>query len=162
MLASVLLPFVAEIINNNNNSFVGVSIQYRLGAFDFLTSDEGYRNGVVNAGLLDQHFALQWVQSYISLFGGNASLVTVSGETAGGGIAASPYLPMQFGYKDWVPSQSYHAFATKAGCPPGLPYGAHPQTIFACLIEKDTDALINASAEISQSGTFGTWAFLPA
>ena len=43
------------------------------------------RYGVVNAGLLDQHFALQWVQSYIGLFGGNASQVTISGESAGGG-----------------------------------------------------------------------------
>lgn len=39
----------------------------------------------MNAGILDQHFALQWVQSYISLFGGNASQVTISGESAGGG-----------------------------------------------------------------------------
>lgn len=30
-----------------------------------------------------QHFALQWVQSYINLFGGNASQVTISGESAG-------------------------------------------------------------------------------
>lgn len=29
-------------------------------------------------------FALQWVQSYIHLFGGNASAVTISGESAGG------------------------------------------------------------------------------
>lgn len=172
----------AAIINANNDSFVGVSIQYRLGAFGFLASDEVYRKGVVNAGLLDQHFALQWVQSYISLFGGNASQVTISGESAGGGsvmlldmayggtlgnslfvnsIAASPYLPMQYGYKDWIPSQSYYAFATQVGCPPGLPYGAHPQTIFECLVEKDAETLINASDTISQSGTFGTWAFLP-
>lgn len=43
------------------------------------------RYGAVNAGLLDQTFALQWVQSYIRLFGGNASQVTISGESAGGG-----------------------------------------------------------------------------
>ncbi|KAJ4516524.1 hypothetical protein HRR83_001858 [Exophiala dermatitidis] len=121
---------LSTIINANNNSFVGVAIQYRLAAFGFLSSDEVFRNGVVNAGLLDQHFALQWVQSYIGLFGGNASQVTISGESAGGGsvmlqdmafggslgqslfvntIAASPYLPMQYGYKDWVPSQAYYA-----------------------------------------------------
>ena len=43
------------------------------------------RYGAVNAGLLDQTFALQWVQKYIELFGGNASQVTISGESAGGG-----------------------------------------------------------------------------
>lgn len=57
----------------------------QLGAFGFMSSDEIFRNGVVNAGLLDQHFALQWVQAYISLFGGNASQVSISGESAGGG-----------------------------------------------------------------------------
>ncbi|EXJ60189.1 carboxylesterase 2 [Cladophialophora yegresii CBS 114405] len=173
---------LSAIINANNNSFIGVAIQYRLAALGFLSSDEVFRYGVVNAGLLDQHFALQWVQSYISLFGGNASQVTISGESAGGGsvmlqdmayggslgtslfvntIAASPYLPMQYGYKDWIPSQAYYAFATAAGCPPGLPYGAQPQTIFECLVSKDTDTLINASATMSQSGNYGTWAFLP-
>lgn len=46
------------LITANNNSFVGISIQYRLGAFGFLSSDEVYRKGVVNAGLLDQQLAL--------------------------------------------------------------------------------------------------------
>lgn len=68
---------------------------------------------------------------------------------------------MQYGYKDWIPSQSYYAFATAAGCPPSLPYGAHPQTIFDCLVGKDSQTLISASARISQSGTYGTWGFLP-
>ena len=57
----------------------------KLGAFGFLAGDEVYRNGVVNAGLLDQTFALQWVQAYISLFGGDPTRVTISGESAGGG-----------------------------------------------------------------------------
>ena len=43
------------------------------------------RYGAVNAGFLDQTFALQWIQSYIGLFGGNASQVTIGGESAGGG-----------------------------------------------------------------------------
>jgi carboxylesterase type B len=76
---------LGPIIATNNGSFVGVAIQYRLGAFGFLSSDEVYQNGVANAGIRDQTFALQWVQSYIHLFGGNASQVTISGESAGGG-----------------------------------------------------------------------------
>lgn len=52
-------PSLAPIIIANNNSFVGVSIQYRLGAFGFLSSDEVFRNGAVNTGILDQYFAFQ-------------------------------------------------------------------------------------------------------
>lgn len=78
-------------------------------------------------------------------------------------IAASPYLPMQYGYKDWIPSQSYYAFATAAGCPPTLPYGREvtPATIFDCLVSRNSTTLMNASASISSSGETGTWAFLP-
>jgi carboxylesterase type B len=57
----------------------------QIGAFGFLSSDEVFRNGVVNAGLLDQQFGLQWVQAYIHLFGGDPSQVTISGDSAGGG-----------------------------------------------------------------------------
>ncbi|KAL2401470.1 Chlorogenic acid esterase [Exophiala dermatitidis] len=173
---------MSAIINTNNNSFVGVSIQYRLGAFGFLAGDEVFRNGVVNAGLLDQHFGLQWVQNYIHLFGGDAARVTISGQSAGGGsvmlqdmayggslgqsmfrntIASSPYLPMQYNYNDWQPSQAYYAFATMVGCAPTLPYGAHSGTLFDCLVSKDSSTLQNASATLSESGKYGTWCFLP-
>ncbi|KAK4625568.1 Carboxylesterase 1E [Fulvia fulva] len=170
-------------INTNGNRFVGVIIQYRLGAFGFLSSDEVYRKGVVNAGILDQVLALQWVQSHIHLFNGDFTRVTIAGESAGAGsvmlldiayggtlgtslfqnsIAASPFLPMQYGYKDWVPTQSYYSFAAQAGCNSMLPYGANgSRPIFECLQEVSSEALINASATIAQSGNFGTWAFLP-
>ncbi|KNG46181.1 acetylcholinesterase precursor [Stemphylium lycopersici] len=67
------------------NSFVVVSVQYRLGPFGYLASDEVVKKGVANAGLLDQFFALQWVQTYIGQFGGDPSAVTISGESAGAG-----------------------------------------------------------------------------
>ena len=76
---------LSSIINTNNNGFIGVAIQYRLGAFGFMSSDEIHRFGTPNAGILDQTFALQWVQSYIHLFGGDPNRVTISGESAGGG-----------------------------------------------------------------------------
>ena len=69
----------------NGHGFLVVVIQYRLGAFGFLSSAELSHFGVPNAGLYDMHFSLEWIQNYIHLFGGDASRVTISGESAGGG-----------------------------------------------------------------------------
>jgi len=77
-------------------------------------------------------------------------------------IASSPYLPMQYGYKDWQPSQAYYAFAAAAGCNTKDAYlrnGSQP--IFECLVSRDLQTLIAAATNVSQSGVFGTWAFLP-
>lgn len=43
------------------------------------------KDGTPNAGLLDQRFAVNWVQKYIHLFGGDPEDVTIMGESAGGG-----------------------------------------------------------------------------
>jgi carboxylesterase type B len=61
-----------------------VNIQYRLGAFGFLASDEVKRKGVLNAGLLDQMAALKWVKEHIGKFGGDAGKVTNFGISTGG------------------------------------------------------------------------------
>ncbi|PYH70533.1 carboxylesterase family protein [Aspergillus vadensis CBS 113365] len=61
--------------------FVYVAVNYRLGAFGWLSDGEG----LGNAGLYDQRLALEWVKEYISLFGGDPGRVTVMGESAGGG-----------------------------------------------------------------------------
>lgn len=72
-------------MNTNDNGFISVMIQYRLGAFGFLSSEDVKRNGQLNAGLLDQRFALQWVQDHIQRFGGDPKKVTLAGESAGAG-----------------------------------------------------------------------------
>ncbi|GAC94387.1 carboxylesterase [Pseudozyma hubeiensis SY62] len=171
-----------QLINANGNNFVGVAIQYRLGAFGFLASDELNRHGVVNAGIRDQHFAMQWVQAYIQQFGGDPRNVTIAGESAGGGsvmihslaqggslgtslfknvIAASPYLPFQYGYKDFEPSQSYYAFAASAGCFDATAYGNTNQSILECLVNKDAATLQLANVKTAASAFYGTWPFLP-
>lgn len=77
-------------------------------------------------------------------------------------ISSSPYLPMQHDYNDWAPSQAYYAFAAAAGCNTAVAYrhnGSLP--IFECLLEKDLQTLIGAATNISQSGIYYSWAFVP-
>ena len=49
----------------------------------FLASEEVLADGSVNNGLKDQRKALEWVQQYISLFGGDPGHVTMGGDSAG-------------------------------------------------------------------------------
>lgn len=84
-------------MKQNDNGFISVIIQYRLGAFGFLSSEDVKKGGVLNAGLLDMNFALKWVQQYASKFGGDASRVTIAGESAGG--AAVLYQSLAYGGK---------------------------------------------------------------
>ena len=63
-----------------------VTINYRLGVFGFLVTDELAKeaNGAAgNYGLLDMVAALHWVNSNIKNFGGDPGNVTIFGESAG-------------------------------------------------------------------------------
>lgn len=64
---------------------VFVNINYRVGVLGFLahpklTKEQGTSG---NYGLMDQIFALKWVQNNIETFGGDASNVTIMGQSAG-------------------------------------------------------------------------------
>lgn len=60
-----------------------------------------------NVGLHDARAALNWVQQYISKFGGNAGDVTVFGDSAGGGIIMHT-ITAYGGAKDPPPFQKVH------------------------------------------------------
>jgi para-nitrobenzyl esterase len=66
---------------------VVVSANHRLGVFGFFAHSEltaeGGTGASGNYGLLDQIAALRWVQRNIAAFGGDASNVTIFGESAG-------------------------------------------------------------------------------
>jgi len=63
-----------------------VTINYRLGVFGFLVTDELAKEGngaAGNYGLLDMVAALEWVKGNIQNFGGDPGNVTIFGESAG-------------------------------------------------------------------------------
>ena len=76
-------------------SMVVVTVAYRVGALGFLAL------GDTNCGLRDQLCGLEWVRDHIAAFGGDASNVTIAGESAGGGsvlhLLAAPSTAGLFG-----------------------------------------------------------------
>ncbi|THY61505.1 carboxylesterase family protein-like protein [Aureobasidium pullulans] len=68
----------------DGENIVFVTINYRLGAFGWLSGPEFQASGgIANAGLHDQRLALEWVQKNIHLFGGDPNRVTIMGSSAG-------------------------------------------------------------------------------
>ena len=69
-------------------NLVVVTVQYRLGALGWLyhpsLAGENARDASGNYGTLDLVRALEWVQANAAAFGGDASNVTIAGESAGG------------------------------------------------------------------------------
>lgn len=81
-----------------------VSNSYRLGIFGFLASadlrkdnDAAGDEGVGNYALRDQLLAFEWVQRYISAFGGDPGRVTAIGHSAG-----SSRLPLGLGLENFL------------------------------------------------------------
>ncbi|CAF0884538.1 unnamed protein product [Rotaria sordida] len=69
-----------------NNSFIMVSINYRLNVVGFfaqsaLVDDHGQT--IVNQGISDQRIVMQWVRNNIRQFGGNSDSITLMGQSAG-------------------------------------------------------------------------------
>lgn len=77
------LSGIVKVSQDLGQPFIAVSMNYRLGMWGFLQTSQILAEGSSNAGLLDQRLALHWVQENIDAFGGDASKVTVWGESAG-------------------------------------------------------------------------------
>ncbi|PPQ68679.1 hypothetical protein CVT26_002961 [Gymnopilus dilepis] len=113
-----------DLVRESGEEVIAVVIQYRLGVFGFLPGQQVKNAGALNAGLLDQQFALKWVQQHIRLFGGDPQQVTIWGESAGAGsvlqhvvanggrtspplfraaMTSSTFLPSQYKFNDPIP-----------------------------------------------------------
>ncbi|KAJ3921731.1 Alpha/Beta hydrolase protein [Lentinula edodes] len=165
----------SDLMREANNEIVVVIIQYRLGLFGFLSGSEIKANGSLNAGLLDQHFALRWVQSHISKFGGDPSKVTIWGESAGAGsvlqhivaqdgqtspqlfrgaITSSTFLPSQYMYNDPIPESLYSTVVSQTNC-------TSAKDSLACLRAVDAAALEIVNGNVNVAGFYGTFVFVP-
>ena len=74
---------IVKTASDSGQPFIGVSIGYRLGVWGFLQDPSILAEGSTNAGLLDQRLAMRYVHENIAAFGGDASRVTIWGESAG-------------------------------------------------------------------------------
>ncbi|KAF5361010.1 hypothetical protein D9756_005128 [Leucocoprinus leucothites] len=164
-----------DLIHDAGGSVVGVAIQYRLGVFGFLSSQKVHDGGVLNAGLLDQRFALQWVQSHISKFGGDPNKVTIWGESAGAGsvlqhivaddgntqpplfhaaITSSTFLPSQYAFNDPFQEQLFSEVVNGTGC-------SSVKDALECLRQVDVTTLQEVNGSVGNSSFFGTFIFVP-
>ncbi|KAH9486199.1 Lipase 4 [Psilocybe cubensis] len=164
-----------DVIRRAGEGVIVVSIQYRMGLFGFLSGQKAKEAGVLNAGLLDQQFALQWVQKHINKFGGDPRKVTIWGESAGAGsvfqhvvanggktnpplfkaaITSSLYLPPQYRYNDPIPEAIYDEVVRETKC------DSSSDTL-NCLRQIDAEILGPINFKVNDKAFFGTNAFVP-
>ncbi|RAL03185.1 EstA precursor [Aspergillus ibericus CBS 121593] len=77
-----------QVIQNSGDGLLFVTFNYRIGALGFLASEKVRQNGDLNAGLLDQRKAINWVKQYIEQFGGDPNHIVIHGVSAGAGSVA--------------------------------------------------------------------------
>ncbi|XP_022919632.1 acetylcholinesterase [Onthophagus taurus] len=85
---STLDIYDADIVAASSDVIVA-SMQYRVGAFGFLYLNKHFGPGSEeapgNMGLWDQALAIRWIKDNAAAFGGDPNLITLFGESAGGG-----------------------------------------------------------------------------
>ncbi|KAI9042436.1 uncharacterized protein KD926_005514 [Aspergillus affinis] len=165
-----------KVVQESGHGIVFVTLNYRVGALGFLASEKVRKNGNLNAGLLDQRMALQWVQEHIPKFGGDPNHVVIHGCSAGAGsvgyhlvayggrddhlftgaIFQSPFWPTQrtVSETEW----QFDRFVIDAGC-------VNAPDALACLRSIDINQLQAANVASAFPNTTATplvrWYFLP-
>ncbi|KAA1475673.1 alpha/beta-hydrolase [Dentipellis sp. KUC8613] len=164
-----------DLVKETQGGVIAVNIQYRLSSFGFLSGQKVKDGGALNAGLLDQNFALQWTQKHISKFGGDPTKVSIMGESAGGGsalqhivahggntkpplfraaVANSPYLPFQYNYNDSIPEAIYSNIVARLNC-------TDSTDTLACIRQVNASDLAAADAAVCVANFLELWTFTP-
>ena len=77
------MSFTVENSVQQGTPIIGVSLNYRLSAFGFLSGAQAMDAGLANIGFHDQRLALRWIHENIAAFGGSPDKVTLWGESSG-------------------------------------------------------------------------------
>lgn len=146
----------------NSTQTIVVTLNYRLGIFGLLALDALTTEAPAgNYALQDQQAALGWVHRNITAFGGDASRVTIFGQSAGGASVCQQLVspssaglfqrailqsgPCTFGTKTRDQAVSTgNAFAAKLGCASGAGQ-------LVCLRGKSADEVLAAAPSLSFS-----------
>jgi para-nitrobenzyl esterase len=141
------------------NNIVVVTINYRLGSLGFLASSvlaateaNAFQDvgDVGNYGLMDQQFAMAWVQDNIAAFGGNPAAVTVGGESAGG-LSVSTHLASTNTFRRLTGQDLFRGAIIESG---GYMYHDVPslatyQTLSNVFAQKDADAFCGGTLTLA-------------
>lgn len=73
----------ATFVSKSKAPLMVVTAQYRLGALGSLPSKMFEEEGLLNLGMQDQRQLLEFLQKYLTDFGGDANRVTIGGQSAG-------------------------------------------------------------------------------
>ena len=131
-----------------DHNLVMVSIQWRVGPYGFLSTEDSAAPG--NYGFQDQVLALQWIQANIHKFGGDPKQVTVSGHSAG---SASAHLHTISPLSQGLLSQAISLSGTAANFWAGRAKGSHAKyaqqmgQLFDCPIH-ESKALIDCLRQV--------------
>lgn len=109
---SSMMHHTASMVGWSEKAFIGVSFNYRIGALGFLPSTISFEEGIVNIGLHDQVFLLQWVKDNIAAFGGDPEDVTIFGLSAGAHSIGHHIMNYQEGVKPL-----FHKAILESGAP---------------------------------------------
>ncbi|PYH45852.1 alpha/beta-hydrolase [Aspergillus saccharolyticus JOP 1030-1] len=156
------------------NDYIVIYPNYRTNAFGFLPGQaiKDSSTSDLNPGLLDQQYALKWVQNNIYHFGGNPNNVTIWGQSAGGGsvvaqilangrgkqpklftkaLASSPFWPKTYAYNAPQAEAIYSQLVNLTGCG-----NETVQDSLRCLKTTDVQTIRDASLVIDASHTYTT------
>ncbi|RAL15105.1 putative carboxylesterase [Aspergillus homomorphus CBS 101889] len=157
------------------NDYIVIYPNYRTNAFGFLPGQaiKDSPTSDLNPGLLDQQYALKWVQKNIHHFGGNPNNVTIWGQSAGAGsvvaqvlangrgrqpklfskaLASSPFWPKTYAYNAPQAEAIYSQLVNLTGCGSD----ATVTDSLRCLKHLDVQTIRDASLIIDASHTYTT------